>query len=338
MKQAMKLSLQNSRLMHIQVVLAILFCVWMSVSLHTVYAGSLSCSITTSAACTQTKVLRLSGNSNAHAEQYNKSNSNYDSDVVCCTNVISLGNSCAGTFATVVKMSSTSNAHVQQNNLGSYPDTACLSVPSGGSMTIGYQDTNCSGFDTTLASMSSTSNAHIGDTSAYTRKICGTATGVPQTLSFSISDNTVGFGSLSSVQARFATGDLTGATSDSADAHTMSIASNAAGGYVVTLSGTTLTAGVNTVTAIGSSATASNVGTEQFGLRLNANSGTGAVTSPYNTASWALDTLAFPDAAASGAGDSVTTVFGARYITNIAALTEIGSYSSTLTYTVTATF
>lgn len=305
---------------------------------HTARAGSLSCSITTNAACTQTKVLRLSGSSNAHAEQYSNSNSNYDSNVVCCTNVISLGNACAGTFATVVKMSSTSNAHVQQNNLGTYPDSACLSVPSGGSVTVGYQDTNCSGFDTTLASISSTSNAHIGDTSAYTRKICGTATGVPQTLVFSISDNSVGFGSLSPVQARYATGDVIGDVADSTDAHTISIATNASGGYAMTLQGYTLSSGGNTVTAVGASATASSVGAEQFGVRLGVNSGTGVASSPYNTANWALDTTSFPDNIATGNGDSVSTIFGARYIANTAAATEVGSYSAVLTYTVTATF
>lgn len=302
------------------------------------FAGSLSCSITTNAACTQTKIFRMSSISNAHAEQTNQSNSNYDANVVCCTNVIGLGNSCAGTFDTVLKLSSTSNAHVQQNNLGSFPNSACMSVPSGGSVTIAYQNTNCSGYDTTLGSISSTSNAHVGDPNAYTRKVCGTASGVPQTLLFSLSDNTIGFGSLSAVQTRYATGDTIGANTDTTDGHTMSVASNASGGYVVSLSGNTLTSGANTITAIGASAVSSNIGTEQFGLRIGVNSGTGAATAPYNTAGWALDTVAFPDQIASGAGDSVTTVFGLRYIANATAVTEIGSYSAVLTYTVTATF
>lgn len=305
---------------------------------HNAYAGSLSCSITTSAACNQTKIYRMSSTSNAHAEKANQANSNYDANVVCCTNVIGLGNACAGTFNTALKLSSTSNAHVQQNNLGSYSDSACISVPAGGSVTIGYQDTNCNGFDTTLGSISSTSNAHVGDVNAYTRKVCGTASGVPQTIAFSISDNTVGFGSLSPVQARYATGDTLGASADSANAHTISIATNASGGYVMTLTGTTLTSGANTITPIGASAAASSVGSEQFGLRIAVDSGTGAADSPYNGANWALDTGAFPDQVATGAGDSVTTVFGTRYIANTSAVTEIGSYSSVLTYTVTATF
>ena len=80
------------------------------------------------------------------------------------------------------------------------------------------------------------------------------------------------------------------------------------------------------------------VGTEQFGVRLTINSGTGSTSSPYSTTDWAFDSAAFPDLVATGLGDSVTTVFGVRYITNTAALTEFGNYSSALTYTVTATF
>ncbi len=328
-----KLSRQHFKKIGLTLLVAIFY-------VQSAHAGTLSCSVINVASCTTGIVIyRMSSTSNAHAELANKTNGNYSANVICCTNVIGLSNSCAGTNAIAVKLSSTSNAHAEQNSQANYSgDNACISVPTGGSVSIGYQATNCNGFDTTLGSIEATTNSHVGDTSAYTTKICGTASGVPQTLSFSISDNTVGFGTLSPVQARFATGDLVGATSDSADAHTMSIASNAAGGYVVTLRGTTLTSGVNTITAIGASAVASSVGTEQFGLRLNANSGTGVVTSPYNTAAWALDTAAFPDAVVSGAGDSVTTVFGVRYLANTASLTEIGSYSSTLTYTVTATF
>jgi hypothetical protein len=106
----------------------------------------------------------------------------------------------------------------------------------------------------------------------------------------------------------------------------------------MTLQGTTLTSLLNTITPIGATAVASAVGTEQFGVRLGVNSGTGLATSPYNTANWALDTASFPDAIASGAGDSVSTVFGARYIGNTTSATEMGSYNSILTYTVTATF
>ena len=310
-----------------------------SVSVYPAWAGSLSCSITTNAACTQTKIYRLSDITNAHAELGNQTNVNYDGNVVCCTNVIGLGNACSGTNAIALKLSSTTNAHAEQNTGTSYSgDNACISVPAGGSVTIGYQATNCAGFDTTLGSIEAVTNSHVGDQNAYPTKICATASGVPQTLVFSISDNSIGFSSLSPVQTRYATGDTLGTTTDSIDAHTISIASNASGGYVMTVSGRTLTFDLNTITAVGASALAPAVGTEQFGIRMGVNSGTGVIASPYNTANWALDTASFPDLITTGSGDSVTTIFGARYMGNAAAVTEFGSYSAVITYTVTATF
>ncbi len=168
-----------------------------------------------------------------------------------------------------------------------------------------------------------------------------TAAAASQSLTFSISDNTIGFGTLSSSGARYATGDTNGASSDTANAHTLSASTNAAGGYAITVRGTTLTCvacGNATVNAIGATATASSPGSEQFGLRLVTSSGTGAAVAPYNGANWALDTAAFPDQVASGAGDGVTSVFGVRYIGNITAATEAGNYNTTLTYTATANF
>jgi hypothetical protein len=283
----------------------------------------------------------MSSTSNAHAELASQSTAAYNDNVICCQNVIGLGNFCSGTHAVALKLSSTTNAHAEQNNQVNYPDNACLSVPTGGSVTIGYQASNCTGYDTTLGSIESITNSHVGDAGAYNTKICGTAAGIPQTFSFSISDNSIGFGSLTTAQARYATGDTLGAASDTADAHTISIATNASSGYVMTISGSTLTCstcGGATITAIGATAVASNPGTEQFGVRIGVNSGTGVVSSPYNSSDWALDTASFPDTVATGAGDEVTTIYGIRYIGNASALTEFGNYRANITYTVTATF
>lgn len=305
---------------------------------HVVYAGTLSCSVTTAAACTGTVIYRMSGTSNAHAELPSQSTAAYASNVVCCSGVTGLGNACSGTFATALKLSGVTNAHSEQNSQANYANNACIQAPSGGTVSIGYQATNCTGFDTTLGSMSGVTNAHMGNSAAYSAiQICGTATGASQSLTFSISDNTIGFGTLVSSGARYATGDTLGSASNSADAHTISVATNASSGYTMTLNGTTLTSGAFTI-ATTSANTASTVGTEQFGLRLNVNSGNGTVSAPYAAAGFAFDSLNFPDQVASGGGDGVTTVFGVRYIGNISASTENGSYSSVLTYTVTATF
>lgn len=305
---------------------------------HSAYAGTLSCTVRTSTCLGgEVEIFEMQNTTNSHAGLPAASYNN----LVCCSGVTGLGNSCSGTFTTALKLSGTSNAHGRQGTLADYPSAtnACISVPSGGSVSVGYAG-NCSAFDTTLGSMIGTTNSHVGNSgwTNSTTKICATAAGGSQSLTFSISDSTIGFGTLSAVGARYATENTNGSGSDSVDAHTISASTNASSGYTIALSGTTLTSGGNTITAIGGSAVASSAGTEQFGARLIVNSGTGSATAPYASANWALDTASFPDQVASGDGDVVTTVFGVRYIGNISASTENGSYSSVLTYTVTATF
>ena len=160
---------------------------------------------------------------------------------------------------------------------------------------------------------------------------------VAQSLTFNISDNTIGFGALSSSAARYATGDTNGSASETS-AHDIVVGTNATNGYSMTLNGATLTDGGNTITAIGASNTASSVGSEQFGLRLVPSGGTGAVTAPYAASGFAFDTAAFPDQVASASAPSDNTTYSARYIANIASITEAGNYSATLTYTATANF
>lgn len=167
-----------------------------------------------------------------------------------------------------------------------------------------------------------------------------TAAAAP-TLTFSISDNAIGFGTLLTTAAQWATGDSSGSASE-ASAHTMAASTNAINGYTITVNGNTLTH-TNpsfTINAIGASATDVTVGTgtEQFGIRLTALGGNGAVSSPYNGASnnYALDTVGFPDQVASDAdGDDISTTYSVFYAANIASGTEAGSYSATLTYVVT---
>jgi hypothetical protein len=160
---------------------------------------------------------------------------------------------------------------------------------------------------------------------------------VPQSLTFSISDNTIGFGALTSASARFATGDTNGGAAE-AEAHNIIVGTNAANGYSVNLSGTTLTYGGNTITAIGASNVASAPGTEQFGLRMTASGGTGVVSAPYAAAGFAFDSAAFPDQVASASGASADTTYSVRYLANIGSATEAGSYSAALTYTATANY
>jgi hypothetical protein len=307
-----------------------------------VFAGTLSCSITTAVGCTGTVVLRMSSTSNATAELPTLSGASYVSNVICCTGVSGFSTSCSGLYSTVLKLSSSTNAHVEQNDQSNYSTSTCISV-SVGSTTIAYQSSNCTGYDTTLGSISGTTNAHVGDASAYTTKICGTATDVapPQTLTFSISTNTVNFGYITAAGATYASSTGQGSATE-VTAHTFSVATNAASGYMVTVKGQTLTSQQNTaytINAIGGTNTTSSIGTEQFGLRIATSSGTGLITSPYAASGFAYGATATTTSqVASGAGDDVTTVFSVRYLVNMAGTTESGTYTSNLVYVATANF
>ncbi len=160
---------------------------------------------------------------------------------------------------------------------------------------------------------------------------------VAQSITFSISDNSVSFGTLTSGAARYASGTASGDTSE-VEAHNVIVGTNAANGYTMTASGTTLTSGGNTINPIGAANTASAIGTEQFGLRMNASGGSGAVAVPYAAAGFAFDSAAFPDVVASSGTASANTTYSARYIANITSNTEAGSYTSTITYSATANY
>jgi len=152
--------------------------------------AALSCSVTTAAACTGTVILRMSASTNAHVELPSQSTASYASNVICCSGVSGLGNSCSGTFAVVAKLAATTNSHIQQNTQTGYANNACISI-SAGTVSIGYQSSNCTGFDTTLASMPAVTNSHIGGPSDYTNKICASAAAT--SLTFTI--NNQGFAS-----------------------------------------------------------------------------------------------------------------------------------------------
>jgi hypothetical protein len=185
----------------------------------------------------------------------------------------------------------------------------------------------------------------FGDTGSATVNIItddsvDIAATVAQSLTFSISDTTIGFGTLNAAAARYATGDLNGSGSET-EAHNLIVGTNATNGYSLTATGTTLTCsgcGGATISAIGGTAAASSVGSEQFGVRFSASGGSGTVSAPYASANFAFDTAAFPDQIASATGASSNTTFSARYLANIAANTEAGSYSAAVTYVATANF
>ncbi len=163
-------------------------------------------------------------------------------------------------------------------------------------------------------------------------QITVTAT-VGETLTFTLASATVALGALST--------SATGAGTSS-----MAVATNASSGYSVNYSGTTLTSGSNTITAIAAPA-ASSMNSKQFGINLMANTtpaigsnksgvGIGAPTADYGTPD--LFKFNSGDTIASAAAPTNSNVFTVSYIANIDGATAPGAYSTVLTYTATANF
>jgi len=156
---------------------------------------------------------------------------------------------------------------------------------------------------------------------------------VDETLTLTLASATVALGTLSTS----ATG--TGTTG-------ITVATNAQTGYSLAYSGATLTSGTNTITAL-SSPTTSAVNSKQFGLNLVSNSspavgtavsgtGTGAATAGYNTANQFK--FLTGDTIASASVPTNSNTYTASYIANINGSTAAGTYSTVLTYIVTANF
>lgn len=173
---------------------------------------------------------------------------------------------------------------------------------------------------------------------------------VDPSLTFTISANALYFGAIQTATnncwaQNTDPGDVACPTTAETEAFNMTAGTNATSGYVITITNTgaatTLTSGANTITAIGASAAvpAAPGTTEQFGFRMNASGGSGAVDSPYGTAGqYALDTAAFPDQIAHANGPSALTTYSTRWLANITAATEAGNYSASYTFIATATF
>lgn len=164
---------------------------------------------------------------------------------------------------------------------------------------------------------------------------------VGQSLTFAISDNSIGFGTLSASAARYANG-TSGSNSDTV-AHTLAVATNGTSGYTITVKGDSLTSGLNVIDAVGGTPAASSVGTEQFGIYATSAGGTGAtIAAPYaddTTPAFGYDADANTATTfASGSSATATTTYSLHYLANVAAVTPAGSYATNLVYVATANF
>lgn len=149
----------------------------------------------------------------------------------------------------------------------------------------------------------------------------------------SIAGNTIDFGDFSPTATRTGTSVMQAQT-------------NAANGYSITVNGTTLSSGINTIPGLVAQ-TSSSFGVSQFGLNLRDNavpdvgvdpSGAGSGGASANYAS--VDNYRFVSGdtvAAAGAPTNANT-FTTSYIVNIGGAQAAGVYTSTMTYICTASF
>lgn len=139
-----------------------------------------------------------------------------------------------------------------------------------------------------------------------------------------------------------------GSTSATATGTSVIAAStNGNSGYSVTVNGSTLTSGVNTITAL-TTGGASSIGSKQFGINLaGANTtpvigaavtGTGTATAVANYGTNNNFRFNSGDIIASVAGPSNANTFTVGYIANIDGVTPAGIYTSNLTYTALANY
>lgn len=148
-----------------------------------------------------------------------------------------------------------------------------------------------------------------------------------------ISGNSIDFGDFSPTATRTATSVMQAQT-------------NAANGYVITVNGTTLTSGANTIPALGSQAP-STIGSSQFGLNLRSNTTPAVGTDPTGTGSGSFSAnygtqnqyrFATSDVVASAGVPTNANTFTSSYIVNIGGAQAAGVYTSTMTYICTASF
>jgi len=158
-------------------------------------------------------------------------------------------------------------------------------------------------------------------------------------ITMSLSDSTISFGTLSILSARYATN--TSGSGVETVAHTINVSTNAGSGYTLYVQGNSLT---NTVTnhvisAIGTTPAASNPGNEQFGIRATVSGGTATIGAPYaNATNYGYDATSTVQSIIGSATAASTDTYSLRYLGNIGFTTDAGAYSTTLTYTAVGSF
>jgi hypothetical protein len=229
------------------------------------------------------------------------------------------------------------------------PANRCIQIEIGSNATSGTTGVSRITNPGAATSYTITIAGSFGDTGSISTSIIDDDTvamtgTVNQSITFTISTTTIYFGTLGSGGAKYASSTNTAGDTTETPAHTIGVATNAPSGFTLSVRGQTLTSqqnASNTITAVGLSAASSTVGAEQFGIRATESGGTGtAVSAPYAyTTSYGYSSTATTSSVlATGSGATLTSTYSLRYLANISAITEAGTYAANLVYIATANF
>jgi len=211
---------------------------------------------------------------------------------------------------------------------------------AGGSSNSQYENPTTTGNKTIQLAVGPSETGNIVVNILTNEQVVATAT-VLASLTFSVDDNTVEFGTLSTTAARWA--NDSGGSSSAVAAHTMQVGTNSPGGYSVKYNGTTLTStGTPADTISVATITGDEDGTpgsEQFAIGLTTN-GDATIVTTYAKASNNYKFVASTETEIVYENNaSATETLSVYYIANIAANTEAHTdYTSTVTYTGTGNF
>jgi hypothetical protein len=303
-----------------------------------VYAGTLSCTVTSTCSSPGVVIFKMYATANSHSEL--PSQSNY-SNLVCCSGVTGLGNSCAGTYAVALNLAKVTNSHVEENTYSDYTNPACIEAPTNGTVSVGYQSSNCLGYDTTVASMANATNSHVGNATAYTLKVCASA--APQaTIACATNVSATSFGGLTSgaISNSFPNVSTTLSCTNTAHGCTLYVQDTGSGSSPGLWSSTAPTHLVPSPNAAFSVTSTLTAGVEGYGIQVATDTaGSGSTLTVAQTYLQTGNTVGGLSRSATPVASSSADTSRELIVTHLAAVsatTPARTYADTITYSCTA--
>jgi hypothetical protein len=307
--------------------------------IHAVYAGTLSCSVTSTCNSPNVVIFKMYATANSHSELPGQSNY---SNLVCCGGVAGLGNACTGTYAVALNLAKVTNSHVEENTFSDYTNPACIQAPSGGTVSVAYASGTCLGYDTTVASMVNATNSHVGNGSAYPLKVCASA--APQaTVGCATNVSSTSFSSLTSSAIAQASPNVstTMSCTNTASGCTLYVKDAGSGANPGLWRSATPTYLIPSPNAAFSVTSTLVIGTEGYGIQVSTDTagsgGTLALAPRYlQTGNVVGGFLLSSIVVASSTADVTNREVIVTHLAAISASTPAGSYADTVTYSCAA--